>query len=105
MKRLSPPRSPTPSELLKETVGSKLSDRKGDYADFEFKVTKPKPKVTLRHSCGKLRTSPEKFYKNCSSEATRVLLQILLEQKQATVQEYTLNSVTFKVFVVEDTEL
>ena len=95
MKKLSPTRSPALSDLLKETVGSKLSDRKGDYADFEFKAV---PKATSRSR----REVPSR---NNLTETTRVLLQILQEQERLTVQEYTLNSVTFKVFVVEDTDL
>lgn len=100
MKKLSPTRSPALSDLLKETVGSKLSDCKGDYADFEFKAV---PKVALGSS--RSRRVPEVPCRNRLSETTRVLLQILQEQERLTVQEYTLNSVTFKVFVVEDTEL
>ena len=95
MKKLSPTRSPALSDLLKETVGSKLSDRKGDYADFEFKAV---PKKTSRSR----REAPSR---NNLTETTRVLLRILQEQERLTVQEYTLNSVTFKVFVVEDTDL
>lgn len=97
MKKLSPTRSPALSDLLKETVGSKLSDRKGDYADFEFKAV---PKVASRN-----RRVGEVPCTNRLPETTRVLLQILQEQERLTVQEYTLNSVTFKVFVVEDTDL
>ena len=100
MKKLSPTRSPALSDLLKETIGSKLSDRRGDYADFEFKpVNRSVAQVTSRHRT--VRQVP------CSSrlpEATRVLLRILLEQERSTVAEYTVNSVTFKVLVVEDTE-
>jgi len=98
MKKLSPTRSPALSDLLKETVGSKLSDRKGDYADFEFKAV---PKVTSSRS----RQVREVPCRNNLTETTRVLLQILQEQERLTVQEYTLNSVTFKVLVVEDTDL
>lgn len=98
MKKLSPTRSPALSDLLKETVGSKLSDRKGDYADFEFKAV---PKVTSSRS----RRVREVPCRNNLTETTRVLLQILQEQERLTVQEYTLNSVTFKVLVVEDTDL
>lgn len=102
MKKLSPTRSPALSELLKETVGSKLSDRRGDYADFEFKpVAKSATQGTSRHT--RVRQMPP--CGNRVPEATRVLLQILLEQERSTVAEYTVNSVTFKVFVVEDTEL
>lgn len=100
MKKLSPTRSPALSDLLKETVGSKLSDRKGDYADFEFKTV---PKMTMRLS--RNRYSHDLSRKNRLSEATKVLLQILHEQERSTIQEYTLNSVTCKVFVVEDTDL
>lgn len=98
MKKLSPTRSPALSDLLKETVGSKLSDRKGDYADFEFKAV---PKVTSSRN----RRVREVPCRNNLSETTRVLLRILQEQERLTVQEYTLNSVTFKVLVVEDTDL
>ena len=98
MKKLSPTRSPALSDLLKETVGSKLSDRKGDYADFEFKAV---PKVTSSRS----RLVREVPCKSRLTETTRVLLQILQEQERLTVQEYTLNSVTFKVLVIEDTDL
>ena len=93
MKKLSPTRSPALSDLLKETVGSKLSDRKGDYADFEFKASSRSRRV---------REVP---CRNNLTETTRVLFQILQEQERLTVQEYTLNSVTFKVLVVEDTDL
>lgn len=98
MKKLSPTRSPALSDLLKETVGSKLSDRKGDYADFEFKAV---PKVTSSKS-RRVRGVP---CRDNLTETTRVLFQILQEQERLTVQEYTLNSVTFKVLVVEDTDL
>lgn len=98
MKKLSPTRSPALSDLLKETVGSKLSDRKGDYADFEFKAV---PKVISSRN----RRVREVPCRNNLSETTRVLLRILQEQERLTVQEYTLNSVTFKVLVVEDTDL
>lgn len=98
MKKLSPTRSPALSDLLKETVGSKLSDRKGDYADFEFKGV---PKV----SSSRRRRVGEVPCRENLTETTRVLLQILQEQERLTVQEYTLNSVTFKVLVVEDTDL
>lgn len=40
-----------------------------------------------------------------SSEVVEVLLKILLQQEELTVQEYTLNSRKFKVLVIEDTEL
>lgn len=99
MKKLSPTRSPALSDLLKETVGSKLSDRKGDYADFEFKAV---PKVTASSRNRRVREVP---CRNNLTETTRILLQILQEQERLTVQEYTLNSVTFKVLVVEDTDL
>jgi len=102
MKKLSPTRSPALSDLLKETIGSKLSDRRGDYADFEFK---PVPKSATAMGSSRHRRVREIPRSASVPEATRVLLQILLEQERSTVAEYTVNSVTFKVFVVEDTEL
>lgn len=39
-----------------------------------------------------------------SSEAVEVLLKILLQQEELTLEEYTLNSQKFKVLVIEDTE-
>ena len=101
MKKLSPTRSPALSDLLKETIGSKLSDRRGEYADFEFKpVIKSVTQESSRH-----RTMRQVPCRSRLPEATRVLLRILLEQERCTVAEYTVNSVTFKVLVVEDTEL
>lgn len=38
-------------------------------------------------------------------EMVNVLLQILQKQEELTVEEYTINNSTFKVLVIEDTEL
>ena len=104
MKKLSPTRTPSLSDILKEAVGSKLSDRRGDYKVLEFKpVTRSATGATARHA--RLHEASSENRNHGLPEATKVLLQILLDQERSTLAEYTVNSVTFKVFVVEDTEL
>lgn len=104
MKKLSPTRTPSLSDILKEAVGSKLSDRRGDYEVLEFKpVTRSVTGAKARQA--RLHEASSENRNRGLPEATKVLLQILLDQERSTLAEYTVNSVTFKVFVVEDTEL
>lgn len=104
MKKLSPTRTPSLSDILKEAVGSKLSDRRGDYKVLEFKpVPRSATGATTRHT--RLHEASRENRNRGLPEATKVLLQILLDQERSTLAEYTVNSVTFKVYVVEDTEL
>lgn len=103
MKKLSPTRTPSLSDILKEAVGSKLSDRRGDYKVLEFKPVTRSATGATRHT--RLHEASSENRNRGLPEATKVLLQILLDQERSTLAEYTVNSVTFKVFVVEDTEL
>ena len=91
---------------LMETVGSKLSDAEGDYADLEIKLHQIEEfmKKAQEKKRQAKETSKEQNEK-VPSDAVRVLYDILLKQDTLTVEEYTLNSCKFKVLVIEDTEL
>ena len=92
---------------LMETVGSKLSDAEGDYAELEEKLQQIEEYIKKAKTKNKNaeQASIASNSKDKNGEAVKVLYDILLKQDTLTVEEYTLNSCRFKVLVIEDTEL
>lgn len=94
-----------------ETVGSKLSDAEGDYAELEEKLQQIEQYMKKAKTKSKeaeqatLTSKPKDKNGIVNHEAVKVLYDILLKQDTLTVEEYTLNSYKFKVLVIEDTEL
>lgn len=91
-----------------ETVGSKLSDAEGDYADLEIKLHQIEEfmkKAQEKKRQVKEASKEKNQQLQVPNDAVRVLYDILFKQDTLTVEEYTLNSCKFKVLVIEDTEL
>ena len=102
-----------------KTVGSKLSQSNEDLLEACRKNSPTPTRRDVQTTGAGFNTEPT----NCqhisssektangdvgkkpdTSEAVEVLLKILLQQEELTLEEYTLNSQKFKVLVIEDTE-
>lgn len=62
-------------------------------------------RAVLRDRQDRMRVAPLEETTASKFEMVNVLLQILQKQEELTVEEYTINNSTFKVLVIEDTEL
>lgn len=92
-------------EAVRKTSTSKSRPEKAAAAYEEEKCRPAAAGVSHSEKKQAVERSSEATVEKPSSEVVEVLLKILLQQEELTVQEYTLNSRKFKVLVIEDTEL